>query len=442
MNIREFSDRVLAAAKAAGIAPAEISYSSSASFSARARLGELENYQVSDRIGLALRGMVNGRIGTASTQAIDEDSIDLLVRGVMESAELIETDEQDEILPPDDHYETVVNMKPELENVTAEEKIALAMELDKLVSHADSRITPEHSVVASGSETFCLRNSLGLDLTHASNMIYAYTGAMAKEDGRTATAMKLLWGYGLEDVDAKTIADGAVEEALSKVNAGRMKSGAYPVVIKNSAMADLLSTFSGVFSADNAQKGLSLLGERVGDTIASPLVTLTDDPLMPMGLGSCPFDREGAATYRKNVIENGVLTTLLHNRKTAKKAGVKTTGNAAGAGRVAPSNLYIAPGEKTCEQLLEDMGDGLYLTEVSGLHAGANPVSGDFSLLSRGFEVRGGKCVRAVEQFTVAGNFYKLLETIEAVGNDLLFEGSPIGSPCVRVKSLSVAGEN
>ena len=442
MNIREFSDRVLAAAKAAGIAPAEISYSSSASFSARARLGELENYQVSDRIGLALRGMVNGRIGTASTQAIDEDSIDLLVRGVMESAELIETDEQDEILPPDDHYETVVNMKPELENVTAEEKIALAMELDKLVSQADSRITPEHSVVASGSETFCLRNSLGLDLTHSSNMIYAYTGAMAKEDGRTATAMKLLWGYGLEDVDAKTIADGAVEEALMKVNAGRMKSGAYPVVIKNSAMADLLSTFSGVFSADNAQKGLSLLGERVGETIASPLVTLTDDPLMPMGLGSCPFDREGAATYTKNVIENGVLTTLLHNRKTAKKAGVKTTGNAAGAGRVAPSNLYIAPGEMTCEELLAQMGDGLYLTEVSGLHAGANPVSGDFSLLSRGFEVRGGKCVRAVEQFTVAGNFYKLLESIEAVGSDLLFEGSPIGSPCVRVKSLSVAGEN
>ena len=442
MNIREFSDRVLAAAKAAGIAPAEISYSSSASFSARARLGELENYQVSDRIGLSLRGKVNGRIGTASTQAIDEDSIDLLVRGVIESAELIETDEQDEILPPDDHYETVVNMKPELEDVTAEQKIALVMEIDKLVSGADSRITPEHSVVSSGSETFCLRNSLGLDLSHSSNMIYAYTGAMAKEGERTATGMKLLWGYGLEDVDAKTIADGAAEDALSKVNAGRMKSGAYPVVIRNGAMADLLTTFSGVFSADNAQKGLSLLGSRVGERIASAHVTLVDDPLMPMGLGSCPFDREGAATYKKNVIENGVLTTLLHNRKTARKAGVRTTGNAAGAGRVAPSNFYIAPGERTEEQLLSEMGDGLYLTEVSGLHAGANPVSGDFSLLSRGFEVRGGKAVRAVEQFTVAGNFYKLLETIEAVGNDLLFEGSPIGSPCVKVTGLSVAGEN
>ena len=442
MNIREFSDRVLAAAKAAGIDPAEISHSSSASFTVRARLGELENYQVSDRISLSLRGSVNGRIGTASTQAIDEDSIDLLVRGVIESAELIETDEQDDILPPDAHYETVVNMKPELEDVTAQQKIALALELDKLVCAADERITPQHSVVSSASGTFSLRNSLGLDLEHANNMIYAYTGVMAKEEGRTATGMKLLWGYGLEDVGAKAIADGAVEEALSKVNAGRMKSGAYPVVIRNGAMADLLSTFSGMFSADNAQKGLSLLNGREGETVASGCVTLVDDPLMPMGLGSCPFDREGAATYKKNVIENGVLTTLLHNRKTAKKAGVRTTGNAAGAGRVAPSNFYIAPGEKTEAQMLEEMGDGLYLTEVSGLHAGANPVSGDFSLLSRGFEVKGGKCVRAVEQFTVAGNFYKLLESIEAVGNDLLFEGSPIGSPCVKVTSLSVAGEN
>ena len=441
MNIREFSDRVLAAAKAAGIDPAEISYSVSASFSAQARLGKLEDYQVSDRIGFVLRGAVGGRIGTASTQAIDEDSIALLVRGVTESAQLIETDEQDDILPPDEHYETMVNRRPELESVTAGEKIAQVMALDRCVCRADSRITPERSVVSSGIETFCLRNSLGLDLSHSSNMIYAYTSVMAREDRHTATGGKLLWGYGLEDVDAQTLAQSAAGDALSKLNAGRMKSGVYPVVIRNSAMGDLLATFSGVFSADNAQKGLSLLGGRVGETIASAQVTLVDDPLMPMGLASCPFDREGAATRRKNVIEGGVLTTLLHNRKTARKAGVTTNGNAAGAGRVAPSNFYIAPGERSEAELLAEMGDGLYLTEVSGLHAGANPVSGDFSLLSRGFEVRGGEIVRAVEQFTVAGNFYRLLEDICAVGSDLLFDGSPIGSPCVRVKSLSVAGE-
>ena len=441
MNIREFSDRVLAAAKAAGIDPAEISTSNSESFSVRARLGKLENYQVSDRIGVSLRGRVNGRIGTASTQALDEESIEMLVRGVMESAELIETDEQDEILPPDAHYETVVNHKPELEAVSAEEKIALAMEIDRIVTSTDARITPQYAVVSSGSETYCLRNSLGLDLSHESNMIYAYASVVAKEEEKTATGMQINWGYGMDAIPAEKVAGEAIEAALSKVNAGRMKSGVYPVVIRNGAMADLLTTFCGVLSADNAQKGLSLLAGREGQQVASACVTLVDDPLMPWGLGSCPFDREGAATYKKNVIEGGVLTTLLHNRKTAKKAGVKTTGNAAGGGRVAPSNLYIAPGAYTEDELLEKMGDGLLLTEVSGLHAGANAVSGDFSLLSRGFEVKGGKKMRAVEQFTVAGNFYKLLESVEAVGSDLLFEAAPIGSPCVKVTSLSVAGE-
>ena len=241
-------------------------------------------------------------------------------------------------------------------------------------------------------------------------------------------------------MNAQKLAQDCREEALCNLGAGRMRSGATPVVIKNSAMGDLLSTFSGIFSADNAQKGISLLAGREGETIASACVTITDDPLLPWGLGSSPFDREGAATRTKNVVEGGVLKTLLHNRQTAKKAGVKTTGNAAGGGRVAPSNLFIAPGTLPAGDLLRNMGDGLYLTEVSGLHAGANPISGDFSLLARGFEIKGGERVRAVEQFTVAGNFYQLLRDILSVGSDLHFEGSPIGSPTVAVRSLSVAG--
>lgn len=441
MEVKAFVDRVLDAARAAGIDPAEVSVSSETSFKTRVRKGTMEDYQVSDRANLVLRGRVNGRIGTASTRAFDEESVELLVRGVIESAGLIETDEQDEILPPDEHYGEVVNCRPELESVSAEAKIALAMEIDRRIGSADPRVEPQHTVVAYADATQTLRNTLGLDLVHRSNMVYAFAGALAREGERAATGGKALWGYDMKDVDAETIACEATEEALGKLHAGRMKSGSYPVVIRAGAMADLLSTFCSVFSADNAQKGLSLLSGREGETIASPLVTLVDDPLMPWGMGSCPFDREGAATYKKNVIEGGVLTTLLHNRKTAKKAGVRTTGNAAGSGSVAPSNLYLQPGTATEEELLCHMGDGLYLTEVSGLHAGANPVSGDFSLLSCGFEVKDGKKVRAVEQFTVAGNFYQLLADVLEVGDNLLFDGSPIGSPSVRVKALSVAGE-
>ena len=441
LQANAFAARALEAAKAAGISPAEATLSLSESFSARVRAQKLEDYKVSDRLHLVLRGAWQGKIGTASTQAMDEESLAMLIQGVKESAELIETDEQDEILPPDDHYDSVCNYSEDVARISAQDKIALAMRIDARLESADARVKPDASLVASTSETFALKNTLGLDLSHRANMIYAYASCLAKEGEHAATGFKLLWGYSMEDVDANAVADGCARDALDKLGAGRLTSGARSVVIRNNAMADLLSTFSGVFSADNAQKGMSLLAGKEGAVIASEAVTLVDDPLMPWGPGSCPFDREGAATLSKNLIEGGKLTTLLHNRKTAKKAGVKTTGNAAGSGRVAPSNLYLKPGSETMDTLLEKMGDGLLITELSGLHAGANPISGDFSLLARGFEVVGGKAVRAVEQFTVAGNFYRLLEGVSAVADDLLFEGSPIGSPSVAVRLLNVAGE-
>ncbi len=440
-QIRNFTAQVLDAAQRAGISPAEAAVSSSASFSARVRQQQLEDYTVSDRFQLTLRGRWQGRIGTASTQAMDEESLALLIQGVKESAELTETDEQDDILPPEDRYDAVCNYSEALEDVSAEDKIALAMQIDERLAAADARIQPDAAVVATGSETFRLQNTLGLDLSHKSNMVYAYASCLAKEGEAAATGFKLLWGYSMEEVRPFDVTDGCVQDALAKLGAGRVTSGARRVIVRNNAMADLLATFCGVFSADNAQKGLSLLLGKEGSAIASPAVTLVDDPLMPWGMASRPFDREGAAARTKRVVEDGVLRTLLHNRRTAKKAGVQTTGNAAGGGRVAPSNLYIRPGALTPDALTARMGDGLLITELSGLHAGADAVSGDFSLLARGLEVCGGQIVRPVEQFTVAGNFYTLLREIEAVGSDLLFEGSPIGSPSVLVQSLSVAGQ-
>ena len=441
LQMNEFAAKALEAAQAAGISPAEATVARSEAFSVRVRAQKLEDYKVSDRVQLTLRGRWQGRIGTASTQAMDNESLALLIQGVKESAELIEDDEQDDILPPDAQYGEVCNYSDAIDTISAEDKIALAMCIDERLCAADARISPDATVVSTASEVFSIKNTLGLDLSHSSNLIYAYASCLAREGEAAATGFKLLWGYALEDVSPFDVADSCVKDAVEKLGAGRLQSGARRVVIRNNAMADLLSTFCGVFSADNAQKGLSLLLGKEGTAIASPAVTLTDDPLLPWGMGSCPFDREGAATMTKNVIEGGVLRTLLHNRRTAAKAGVATTGNAAGSGRVAPSNLYIQPGEASLRDLLARMENGLLLTEVSGLHAGANPVSGDFSLLARGFEVVNGEIQRAVEQFTVAGNFFALLMDVEAVGSDLLFEGSPIGSPSVAVKKLNIAGE-
>jgi PmbA protein len=184
---------------------------------------------------------------------------------------------------------------------------------------------------------------------------------------------------------------------------------------------------------------------RVGEKIAADCVTLMDDPLMPHGEGSRPFDAEGVASRTKVVIDGGELKTLLYNLKTARKDGVKTTGNASKAGygapvRVAPTYFFFAPGSLSLEGLMEKMGDGLVLTELEGLHSGANSVSGDFSLSAKGFSVKAGKKADAVEQITIAGNFFEMLKQVRAMGADLKFPGSNVGSPSVDIGEMAIAG--
>jgi PmbA protein len=336
---------------------------------------------------------------------------------------------------------------PALDEVPEEKKLAFLLEAEKLAKALDPRIEQlNYNLFSTSSGEICIANSWGLNLRHRDNMAVAFISATAKEGERVSTGSSFQVERDFAKMNAEKMAKEAVEEAVFMLRAAPVKSGTYRALIDAKCMPDLLGVFAGIFSAENAQKGMSLLAGKEGEVIASPIVTLMDDPLLPGGLASRPFDAEGVATFAKPVIENGRLTTLLHNLKTARKAGVKTTGNAAKGGYasavdVSPSNFYLKPGEKSKEELLSDMGDGLVITEVSGLHAGANAISGDFSLIAQGYTVKDGKKDQPVEQITVAGNFYQLLKNIRAVGSDLIFPGSAVGSPSVDVGEISVSGK-
>ena len=248
------------------------------------------------------------------------------------------------------------------------------------------------------------------------------------------------------EVDPQALGAKAAREAAEALHGSPVPAGSYRIILRWDAMQALMETFCGIFSAENAQQGMSLLNGREGEAIAAPCVTLMDDPLLPGGFSSYPFDDEGVACRTKAVVEAGVLKTLLHNRKTAKKQGIASTGNAARMGlsapvTVAPSNLFFQPGTQSLAEMEAQMGDGLVITDLSGLHAGANTTSGDFSLLSKGYLLEGGKRVRPVEQITVAGNFYQLLKNIRALGNDLTFPASGVGAPSVDVGTLAVSGK-
>ena len=215
-------------------------------------------------------------------------------------------------------------------------------------------------------------------------------------------------------------------------------------------MSDLISTFSSVFSSETAQKGLSKLAGKEGTVIASEAVTLVDDPFHKDNPIPRPFDGEGSPTYVKNVIEKGELKTLLYNLKTAAIAGKKTTGNASKGGYnssigVRPFTMYLAPGELTEEELLKQAGNGIYINALAGLHAGADAVTGDFSLQSAGYLIEDGKKTAHIKSFTVAGNFFDLLRNITAVANNfelpMAISSTAFGAPSVLVSGLSIAGK-
>ena len=449
MEMMQFIEKLFARAKEAGFEACEAYVSSSGSFSAGVFKGDLISYESADRLGLGFRGEIGGRMGYASTQALDEDAVDQLVEGAKENAALITAEEKETLYAGDTGYAQLPLWSEALSAVSAADKIAMARRLEELTLQADARIeqTDGCEILYAAGETRIV-NTLGLNVACRSNMLGGYVAPNARDGEKVGTGFSVFAALTPEEIDLEATAAEAAGRAVDSLYGESVPSGEMKVVLDPDAAAQLLATFAGVFSGENAQKGLSLLKGREGEEIAAACVTLTDDPHLPGSPASAPFDGEGVATKRHDVIASGVLKTLLHNRKTAAKQGAETTGNAVRSYNsslgIAPTNFFVQPGEASQQALLKEMGEGLLITRLEGLHAGANPVSGDFSLSAEGHLVENGALSRPVKQITVAGNFYRLLREIEAVGSDLKFGmpgSSRFGSPSLRIKSLSVAGK-
>lgn len=446
MERKIFIEKLFARAAEEGMEKCEVSYSGGSSFSVSVFKGEVLEYSASDSLSLMFRALIDGKYGYASTQALDDDAIELLVNSARTNAELIENEDEQFMHDGSGEYAKIDVYRPEIDAVPEKDKIAFARDMEKRTLAADSRIDQvEGCEMFSETEEFGIVNTLGLDVSHKANIIGGYIAPVARDGEKVSSGLGIFIGDGADFSESDKAISDAVKQAVDYLDAGTLDSGDYRAVFRYDAMRSLLSTFSGVFSADAAQKGLSLLKGREGEKIAADIVTLTDDPLMAGSASSVPFDGEGVPTYRKDIIKDGVLTTLMHNLKTAKKQGVKTTGNASrGGSGISPANFYIAKGGVSFDEMLEKLDNGVVICDLQGLHAGANAISGDFSLSAKGYRVENGKIVEAVRQITVAGNFYQLLKDIALVADDLTF-GMPgaarFGCPSVMVEHLSIAGK-
>ena len=448
MTFNEFKQLVIAECAAQGIAEYELYYQVGESTSVDTFQHELNEFTSSFSGGLCFRAIVGGKMGYASTEDLSAEQAKAVVAKAIDSASVLEAEEQVFLGEGGQEYEPLEDRSYPLP--TTEELIAKVLETTEKLYAADPMAVDgcQTQGIIETSE-IAIYNSKGLDLQQKSSVAGLVAVGVVSNGQEMSNDYQIKLGE-LSKIDVDALVAKAVGGAKEKLGGEVAPTGQYPVVFNPEAMTSLLGVYSSIFNSEAAQKGLSKLAGKEGETIAASCVTLIDDPFHKENPEPMNFDAEGSPTHKKAVIENGVLNTLLYNLKTAAVAGKKTTGNASKAGYdsavgIRPFTMYLAGGEMTEEELLEKVGNGVYITDLSGLHAGADSISGDFSLQSAGYMIENGKKTTYVKAFTVAGNFYELLKNIVALANNSQLPramgSTTFGAPTTWVDGLSVAGK-
>ena len=448
MRFDDVKDSLVAEARLLGLEEYEIYYMESSDMSAETLKDEISSFSSGVRGGVCFRCIVNGHMGSASGELLEENEMRMLVKRAMINAQNIESDDKAILYGGAESYAKVE--LPKVADIDATELKRLALEIQKQTYAESEHITDgTQSVVFTSKINTQLINSHGLNLSNSVAMNGAYVAAVIQKDGEAQDDFDWTLDIGSDNA-RREMSRNAVDMAISKVGATMVDTGKYDIIISGKKMRDLLSAYASSFSAKKAQLGMSLLKGKEGEAIAADIITLVDDPMRKECPMQTSFDGEGVATYKKNVIEKGVLNTLLYDLSTADKAGRESTGNGqrlsySNAGGIAPYSFYIEKGADSLDKLLASVGNGLYITEFKGMHAGCNDVTGDFSIESAGYVIRDGNLCEAVCSFTVAGNFFELLKKIEALSDNVAF-GIPSGFTCygapdVLLRNMSIAGK-
>lgn len=448
MEFKNFKAAVQAHAEALGLQDYELYYQSGSDLTVSAFQHEINEFSSSTDGGVCFRCLVNGKMGYASTQELSEASAVRIVEHARDNAACLEAEEAEFLCSGGKTYAEPQN--PSYPLPSAEKLIASVLDLQDRMYRENPAVIDGTAAQGTAQTTdIAICNSKGLDLSYHASLCALIAGPTVTDGKEMENDYSVKLGKP-DTIDAGELAKKAVTKTLEKLGGEVPATGSCPVVFSTGAMTSLLQTFCGIFSSENAQKGLSRLAGQEGSVIAAPCVTLVDDPFCKDSPLPIHFDAEGCPTCRKNVIEGGVLSTLLYNMKTAAVAGRETTGNAYKAGYAAPVGIqpfamYLQGGDLSEEALFEKAGNGVYITSLGGLHAGANAITGDFSLQSSGFLIENGKKTTHVKSFTVAGNFYDLLKNITALADNMElpmpFGMTCFGAPSVLVEGLSIAGK-
>ncbi len=446
----KFMEKLVKAGMEYGFEECEASFASESSMSIDILEGEVSSYENSATSSLSFRGLKNGQMGYCSTNIMEDSSIDFLLKSAMENCEVLNDEDPQFIYCDEKNKDLYYSQLSEgYEKNTYKRFEELGLKLEKAILALDNRIDAvDYLTIACSTGPYLIINSKGLHSYRDTDGISIIASARATDsDGSVKSGGHYWIGRDIDDFDMDKFLAKFKDNLIGKMGAKSCKAGSYKTVLKAEAFHQFFTVFFGNFMATTMQRGLSLLADKEGQTIASDCFTVKEVPMYDKALTKIPFDDEGVLTTEKAIIDKGVFATALYDLKSANKAGRQSTGNGFRSGSAVaemPTNLVVETGDKSFDELLEEVGEGIILTDLSGLHAGVNAISGDFSLLCEGYLIENGKKGRPVEQITVAGNFYEVIKSIKSVGNDIINVPSGEGeffTPSVYIESLAISGD-
>lgn len=408
--------------------------------------GEVESLSSAQSQGVGIRVVVDGRQGFAYAGTLDEAVIAETLAEARDNAGFATRDEYVGLAEPDGvAIEELDLFRSSMNAVHPDEKVALAIELERAVLAADPRISGiESAEYADGVSEAAVATTTGIRSVGRETSCYVATYAMATEGDDTQTGFGFSVGRELADLDPAAAAAEAAERATRMLGAVKPPTGRLTVVLDPWVTAQFLGLFGYTLNGDAVAKGRSLFADRLGEAVASPLVTLIDDPTDIRAMTATDTDGEGLATRRNVLVRDGVLEMFVHNAYSARRAGTVSTGNAVRGFKSTPSVdclfLSLQPGTSDPAQLIAGIDDGVLVQEVSGLHSGVNPVSGDFSTGAEGLRIRGGEVAEPVREFTIASTLQKMLHDVQAVGNDLQFLPMNAAGVSLVVADVTLSG--
>jgi PmbA protein len=447
-DLRDLASTVVSRAMKSGATAAEAVVRESSEFSTVVRMGEVETLKESGSRAIGLRTFLGQRTASTYSSDFSKDGIQRLISGAIELARVTSEDAYAGIPEPDQlgslqgdlqlYYDDVYSLPPEERIDYARRAERAALEADPRMKNSDGGsfdaaighkvLANSHGFLGEFRRSYCSVSAAPIAQDENGNMQRDLWFSLAR------TMAKL--------EPAESVGREAARRTLRRLGSRKIASTRVPIVLDPMVAGSILDNIFDAVNGEAIYRQSSFLMGKLGQKVAAGNITVVDDGTIPGGFGSEPFDGEGVPTRRTVVIENGVFKSYLLNTYTAKKLGLKSTGNAsrglAGTPGIGSGNFYLQKGERTPQQIIGDIKQGLYVFQFLGF--GVNMVTGDFSRGVSGLWIENGELTYPVEEVTIAGNLKDMLNNISEIGNDLEFRGST-ASPTLRIDGMMVAGE-